>query len=144
MKPGIIFYNEYEGFKFSKKTRIKSALANVFIEERFLKEVHLGIIILSDDELLKYNKEFLNHDYYTDIITFTIEDEDDLLEAELYLSLDRIKENAHSIQVDFIQEFYRVLIHGTLHLCGYGDKTTEEEILMRSKEDYYLQKEFKF
>lgn len=97
----------------------------------------ISIIFCSDDYLLEVNKEYLDHDYYTDIITFdyTINNE---VSGDLFISIDRVKENSTTFDVTFQKELYRVLVHGVLHLCGYGDKSVSEEKIMRSKEDFYL------
>jgi len=96
----------------------------------------LNIIFCSDDFLLNINQEYLNHDYYTDIITFDYSS--DKVEGELYISIDRVRENAKDLGISFNHELHRVIIHGVLHLCGYKDKSEEEEKLMRLKEDTYL------
>jgi rRNA maturation RNase YbeY len=99
----------------------------------------ITFIHCSDDELLEINKQYLYHDYYTDIITFDLrEDPDAPLEADLFLSADRIRENAQDNKVSYEDELKRVMIHGILHLCGYGDKTAEQVAEMREKENYYL------
>ncbi len=95
-------------------------------------------VFLSDNELLKMNQEHLNHNYYTDIITFDLSNKENTLEGELYISIDRVKENATTYKAPFELELYRVMIHGILHLVGLGDKTKEEEIEIRKKEDEYL------
>ena len=101
---------------------------------------HIGEInfIFCDDEYLhKINLEFLEHDTYTDIITFDYSVGDELI-SEIYISVERVKENAHDFSDSFDEELHRVLIHGVLHLCGYKDKSDEEEAIMREKENYYL------
>lgn len=99
----------------------------------------INLIHCSDDELLEINRLYLNHDYYTDIITFDLRDDPHApLEADLFISIDRIRENAQENQVTFEEELKRVMIHGILHLCGYGDKTAEQVAEMREKENYYL------
>ena len=117
---------------------ISSWILNTFHEESITKKIELSIIFCSDNALLAINKQFLNHDYYTDIITFPIEETATVFEAELYISIDRVKENAQDLSKIFQNELHRVIIHGVLHLCDYGDKTTEEIKIMRSKEDYYI------
>ncbi|MFT6808787.1 MAG: putative rRNA maturation factor [Saprospiraceae bacterium] len=107
------------------------------IEEEAKELASLNVIFCSDEFLLKINQEHLNHDYYTDIITFDYNTEE--IEGELYISIERVRENAISLGVSFEHELHRVIIHGVLHLCGYGDKTDEEEKTMRSKEDFYLE-----
>ncbi len=96
------------------------------------------MLVLGDDEWLRcYNVKYLNHDYYTDIITFDYSTKD-LISGDLLISVERVEENATLNNVAFILEFHRVVVHGVLHLCGYGDKTHAEANQMRQKEDYYL------
>ena len=99
----------------------------------------ITIITCSDDYLLEVNKKYLDHDYYTDIITFDYT-EDNCISGDLFISIDRVGENAEVAGVSFLDEFKRVCVHGVLHLCGYKDKTKDEVIEMRSKENYYLDK----
>ena len=94
-------------------------------------------IFMSDDGLLKVNRDFLKHDYYTDVITFDYV-KGKTISADIFVSLPRISENAILHSKDFNSELHRVLAHGLLHLCGYNDKTDEEKIEMRKKEDFYL------
>jgi probable rRNA maturation factor len=114
-----------------------------WVEAIFRKEgkglSRLDYIFCSDTYLLDMNKQFLQHDYYTDIITFDLSDNKTALTVgEIYISVDRVKENAAIHEVSFGDELLRVMAHGALHLCGYGDKTKREITLMRSKEDQYL------
>ncbi len=97
----------------------------------------LAIIFCSDNYLLNVNIEFLNHNYYTDIITFNY-CENSIISGDLFISIERVKENASKFNTTFKHELYRVIFHGILHLIGYNDKTEDEKILMRSKEDFYL------
>ena len=97
----------------------------------------LTIIFCSDDYLLKVNQDFLEHDFYTDIITFDY-CSDNLVSGDLFISVDRVIENAQEFNVTFKQELHRVIVHGVLHLCGYLDKTVEEETIMRQKESESL------
>ena len=97
----------------------------------------LGIVFCSDEYILQANKQFLQHDYYTDIITFDYR-EDDVIGGDLLISVDRVKENAGDLKVSFTNELNRVVVHGVLHIIGYKDKADNEEKLMREKEDYYL------
>ncbi len=92
----------------------------------------------SDDFLLKINRSYLQHDYLTDIITFPLSTQPEIISGEIFISIDRVRENASALQTAFEQEFARVLIHGVLHLLGYDDQTDEEKLQMRAKEDYYL------
>ena len=97
----------------------------------------LNVIFCSDEYLLEMNRTHLKHDYYTDIITFDYCDAD-VVSGDLFISVDRVKENATSFSISFMDELHRVCVHGLLHLCGYGDKSDEDEILMRAKEDEML------
>jgi rRNA maturation RNase YbeY len=104
----------------------------------------LNIIFCSDDYLLNINKQYLNHDYYTDIITFDLSDsKKGPLAAELYISYDRVKDNAHQLKTTTAKELHRVIFHGLLHLLGYKDKLTKDQIVMRQMEDKLLAKYFR-
>jgi len=96
----------------------------------------INIIFCSDEFLIRLNKKHLAHDYYTDIITFQYEKEP--IEGELYISIDRVKENAQERKTPYLSELHRVIIHGVLHMIGYGDKSEQEQKIIRSKEDHYL------
>lgn len=97
----------------------------------------ISFIFCSDDYLMSINQQYLDHDYYTDIITFDYV-ENDLISGDIFISVDRVNDNAEKFQVSFKNELNRIMIHGVLHLCGYKDKAVEEKKLMTSKEDYYL------
>ena len=99
----------------------------------------ISVIFCSDGYLLEMNKKHLNHDYFTDIITFNYV-EDDVISGDLFISADRIRENAGKFNVTFLEELYRVILHGILHLVGYNDKTSEEKKVIKDKENYYLGK----
>jgi probable rRNA maturation factor len=99
---------------------------------------HISFNFCSDEYLLKMNQKHLKHDYYTDIITFNFVEEKEI-SGDIYISVDRIKENAKLNNAKSTkQELNRVMIHGVLHLCGYNDKTSKQSTTMRAKEDYYL------
>lgn len=97
----------------------------------------IGVVYCSDSYILNANKQFLDHDYFTDIITFDYR-EGDIISGDLLISIDRVKDNAVAIGVDWTHELNRVMVHGLLHIIGYADKSSDEEKLMRSKEDFYL------
>lgn len=97
---------------------------------------NLNYIFCSDDYLLEMNKKHLNHDYYTDIITFPLSENP--IAADMFISLDRISDNAISLENSFENEFKRVLVHGLLHMIGYNDKDDSSKQIMRAKEDHYL------
>ena len=105
--------------------------------ERILWNSEFGLCFCSDDFLLEINQQFLDHDTLTDIVTFDYT-EGTILNGEIYISTDRVGDNAKDFNVTFETELLRVIIHGLLHMCGYGDKTEEEKLQMRSKEDEYL------
>lgn len=97
----------------------------------------LNVIAMTDDALLQINQEFLNHDTFTDIVTFD-DSANGFISGELYLSIDRIRENAASLDTLFDEELHRVIIHGVLHLLGYGDKSREDATVMRERENEWL------
>lgn len=97
----------------------------------------INYILCDDEYLLKVNQDFLDHDYYTDIITFDYV-KGKTISGDIFVSLPRISDNAKTLVKDFNSEFHRVLAHGILHLMGYKDKTEEEITVMRQKEDFYL------
>lgn len=97
----------------------------------------INYIFCDDEHLLQVNRDFLQHDYYTDVITFDYV-KGKTISADIFVSLPRISDNAKSLSKDFNSELLRVLAHGVLHLCGYKDKSEDEILEMRSKEDYYL------
>jgi len=101
----------------------------------------ITIIFCTDEELLELNKQHLSHDYFTDIITFNYND-GKTLSGDLFVSTDRILDNAKKLEVPFTEELHRVCYHGVLHLVGYNDKTDADCLLMREKENYYLNKLF--
>lgn len=123
-----------------KRTELKS-----FIESLFKKEkkqlASLNYIFCSDQRLLEINRQYLQHDYFTDIITFELSADAATL-GEIYISIDRVRDNAKSLGVSFKSELHRVIFHGALHLCGYGDKKKEEQVVMRQREDYWLGRYF--
>ena len=113
-------------------------LKNIIFEEE-KKVGDINYIICDDEYLLKINQDYLQHDYYTDIITFDYV-KAKIISGDIFVSLPRVEDNAKHLGKDLNQEFHRVLAHGILHLCGYKDKTEEEQSAMRAKEDYYLSK----
>lgn len=98
----------------------------------------LSYIFCSDSYLLVINQQYLEHDDYTDIITFDLSSSPKEIVGEVYISIDRVKENAHELSVSFNTELHRVIFHGALHLCGYKDKSIKDASVMRFKEDKYL------
>lgn len=133
----IQFRSADRGLQLGGKTRLKSFLVTLFKKERVGLQ-YITYIFCSDAFLLKMNKDFLQHDYYTDIITFGLSDKGVPVEAEIYISIDRVKDNAKTLGISFSDEVCRVIFHGALHLCGYKDKKKSEIAVMRAKEDQYL------
>ena len=137
-----IAFHELVPVSVKDKRKLKSYIYTLFKKEgRLLNS--MDIIFCSDAYLLEINKHHLQHDFYTDIITFDLSDvKNGPIMAELYISIDRVKENALFIKTSFSNELHRVIFHGALHLCGYGDKGKKDIVLMRGKEDEYLESYF--
>lgn len=135
----IKFFEEDIQFKLSSKTKIKDWIKNTIIEEGYSLGA-INYIFCSDQYLLQINIDYLSHDYFTDIITFNTSDSDSIISSDIFISVDRVKENSSINGISFIEELMRVMIHGVLHLIGYNDHTDEDVLLMRSKENYYLEK----
>jgi probable rRNA maturation factor len=134
----IRFFTEDIAFDLPQKQKVRkwlNALANA--ESCVIGD--LNYIFCSDDYLLDVNRQYLDHDYYTDIITFDNSESEERLDGDIFVSIDRVQDNAQALGVAFEVELRRVLAHGLLHLSGYGDKSEAEERTMRAKEDFYLQ-----
>jgi probable rRNA maturation factor len=133
----IQFLGQRQGLKNIDKAVLKSTMKALCAQHDH-KFIHLTFVFLNDEELLQMNKDFLLHNYYTDIITFDLSDEThNTIDGEIYISTDRVKDNAHldpSLQIAFL----RVMFHGILHLCGFKDKTAKEKAIMRQKEMQYI------
>ena len=130
---------------------IRSSLRNtdnlkLFIESIFRKEQRrlssINYIFCSDRTILEINKKYLNHDFYTDVITFNFSPNNATITAEVYISLERVRDNAKKLGVSIKSELHRVLFHAVLHLCGYNDKKKKDLEQMRKKEDLLLSQYF--
>lgn len=133
--PEIQFFIETE-FTLSSEQELQHWLIDVLLSEA--KELgYLNFILLSDDALLEMNKNYLDHEYYTDVITFDLSNSD-IISGEIYISIDRVIDNANELNKEVDDELHRVMVHGLLHLVGYDDKSPEDKELMTSKEDKYL------
>ncbi len=110
------------------RSRLKSFLPSIFKKEK-KQLAELQYIFCSDDYLLSINKQYLDHDYYTDIITFDLSEPSQPINAEIYISVDRVRDNARSFGTTLKKELHRVIFHGALHLCGYGDKASRKRRL---------------
>jgi len=137
--PKINFFTEDINYTLKQKTKIRSWITATIAEEGYqLSE--LNFILCSDAYLLRINQDYLQHDDYTDVITFDNSEELKTIVGDIFISVDRIKENAQQFGSDSLTELCRVMIHGTLHLLGYKDKTKAAKTQMTAKEDYYLTK----
>ena len=132
----MIDFNYETEFVLDNEEAIANWISNVITSEN-KKEGEINYIFCDDEYLLEINKEHLQHDYYTDIISFdyTVGNE---INGDMFISVDRVKENAQDFNVSFDDELKRVIVHGVLHYCGYKDKSEEDELLMRNKEDEKL------
>ncbi|HVU57210.1 MAG TPA: rRNA maturation RNase YbeY [Puia sp.] len=126
----------------SNRTQLKSFIASLFKKEK-KRLGKINYIFCSDDYLLEINRQHLQHDYYTDIITFGLSEPGQPIQAEVYISIDRVKDNAGRFKVLLKEELHRVIFHGALHLCGYKDKKPKDQGIMRKMEDKYLKAYFK-
>lgn len=133
----IQFFNEDVEFKVPNPRKTKLWLKSIIESEGFELN-QINYIFCSDEYLLSVNQQYLNHDFYTDIITFDNSDEEQTIEGDIFISIDRIKENAEQLSKVFNEELLRVLVHGVLHLVGYDDHEHKDELLMREKEDFYI------
>jgi rRNA maturation RNase YbeY len=136
----MILYNNIDiKYTLKDKKKIKEWILKSLEEEK--KGVNfISFNFCSDKYILKLNNSSLKHNYYTDIITFELNQKNEEIEGDIYISIDRVKENAKVLNESIINELHRVIIHGVLHLCGYKDKSSKESKMMRNKENYYLNK----
>lgn len=125
-----------------ERRRLKTFLIALFKKEKTPLQ-SLTYIFCSDEYLLGINQQFLQHNYYTDIISFDLAAKGQPVEGEIYISLERVLENAKNLNQSFTKELHRVVFHGALHLCGYKDKSAKDIVIMRKKEDGYLNQYFK-
>ena len=133
----IYFFNENINFLLKKKKIIRNWLTNV-IEYEDNRIGNINIILCNDDFLFRLNQQYLQHNTYTDIITFDLSEEAESVEGDIYISLDRAKENAKKFNQTLDSELSRLMVHGLLHLMGYTDKTKVQKKMMTEKEDFYL------
>jgi len=135
----ITFQNEDIVFVLKEKRKHKKWLSKIALKEKF-EIFELNYIFCSDEHLHKINLEYLNHDTYTDIITFDNSEDkkSKKIEGDIFISIERVRENAKSYKTVFPDELNRVMAHGLLHLMGYKDKSSKDSVLMRSKEEEAL------
>jgi rRNA maturation RNase YbeY len=136
-KERIYFFAEKIEFILPEKGKTREWIKEIITKEnKNLGEINF--VFCSDKILLKVNVKYLNHKFLTDVITFDLSEKVNTISGDIYISINRVKENANSFQSNFLTELKRVMSHGLLHLIGYNDKTDEEKVIIRQKEDYYL------
>ena len=133
----VSFRSADRTLRLTGKTQVKDFIVSLFKKEKQALAC-ITYVFCSDAFLLQMNRDFLQHDYYTDIITFSLSEKGEPVEAEIYISLDRVKDNAQTLGRPLSEETLRVIFHGALHLCGYNDKKKSEIAIMRKREDQYL------
>ncbi len=133
----IKFFTEDTSYQLRQRSEIRTWLKNIAKKEKY-SILELNYIFCSDEYLLQMNRDFLDHDYYTDIITFDNSEVSGKIEGDIFISIDRVKDNAQQQKTSLKDELHRVLVHGLLHLTGYKDKTSKEQEIMRKKEDSSL------
>ena len=136
MKGSNISFYSVGTFSLKTEAAVAACIKAIAAEES-RKVGDITFVFCDDNYLLKINKEFLDHDTYTDIITFDYSAGNEMI-SEVYVSTTRVEENAKKYKQTFENEIHRVIIHGVLHLCGYNDKAEEEKQIMRDKENHYL------
>ena len=136
----ISFFSEDIEFTLKDKAKVRNWIGDTIKSEGLKRVGELSFVFCSDAYLLDINKQYLNHDTYTDIVTFDSSEEEDVISGDIFISIERIRENAEKFAVTERDELHRVIIHGVLHLCGYYDKKKEDKELMTAKENEYLAK----
>lgn|SRR3546814_539824 len=133
----IHFFTEDTRYQIKEKLPLKRWIKTTIAAEGF-KIGEISVVLCSDAYLLEINKQYLQHDTYTDIVTFDNSEQEDTIAGDIFISTERVQENASKFGVPVRDELHRVIIHGILHLCGYGDKGKEDKKRMTEKEDFYL------
>jgi len=138
----IRFFNEDTDYALKDKQNIRKWIADTVKAEGFRRIGPLNIVLCSDAHLLDINQQYLGHDTFTDIVTFDSSEEESVIAGDIFISVERVAENAQKFGVAERDELHRVVIHGVLHLCGYPDKKKEDKEQMTAKENAYLAKRF--
>jgi len=133
----IHFYFENVDLNLRNRKKLKAFINRLIIKEN-RQLAGLSYIFSSDKALFEINRKYLKHNFYTDVITFDLSTSSKEILADIYISADRVKENAQTLKLSFKEELHRVMFHGLLHLCGYNDKTDNQRRVMRSRENFYL------
>ena len=128
-------------FHFTQRTSLKDFLVSLFKKEGTDIDA-VNYIFCDDAYLLEINQQYLNHDTYTDIVTFELQERGEPVLSDIYISIDRVKANAQTFKTSFTHELHRVIFHGALHLCGYKDKKKDQAQQMRTMEELYLNRYF--
>lgn len=136
----IQFFSEDIDFLLKEKQKVREWIGQTIKEEGFKRVGELSFVFCSDAYLLEINKQYLDHDTFTDIVTFDSSETEDVISGDIFISVERTNENAEKFNVSTRDELHRVIIHGVLHLCGYYDKKKEDKAMMTEKENYYLSK----
>ena len=140
-KTKVHFFSHDIPTRLKNRTTLKHFIESIFKKE--LKNLDsINYIFCSDKAVLEINKKYLNHDFYTDVITFDLSTDHKAICAEVYISIERIRDNSKKLGLTIKSEFHRVLFHAALHLCGYNDKKKKDEEVMRKKENELLAKYF--
>ena len=138
----VHFFFDNVSLSLKNRGKLKRFIGSIFTREG-QKVGRINYVFCNDRTLLEMNRHYLKHDFYTDILTFILSCEGEEIVADIFISIDRIRENAKVLKVTLKQELHRVLFHGALHLCGYNDKLAMERKSMRQKEDFYLSRYFR-
>lgn len=136
-KASVNIFTEDTNYNLKDKRKIKAWINSAITAEGYIL-AELNFIFCSDEYLLRLNQDYLKHDTYTDVITFDNSEELKTIVGDIFISIERVKENAKELNVPTAAELCRVMIHGTLHLLGYKDKTKSSKLLMSAREDHYL------
>ncbi len=138
----IYYYEEGISSGLTQKRKLSAFLKDLILAHLNIRKISINYIFCDDAYLLEKNQQFLNHDTFTDIITFDLSEQKNELVAEIYISIERIRDNAQRFEVEYIKELHRVIFHGALHLCGFKDKKKSEKTLMTAWENDCLKKYF--
>lgn len=139
----VHFFEQEVSAKLKNKRKLSAFLQSlIHAKKSDVEEVELNYIFCNDDYLLEINQQYLDHDTFTDIITFDLSDHEAMMNGEIYISTDRISDNAKKFETTYQKELHRVIFHGALHLCGYKDKTAAQKNEMRQQEDNCLKAYF--
>lgn len=138
-QPSIFFFKERIKFRLSKRKQLKDWILEIIKKEGYSIS-NINFIFCTDSSLRKINKQYLDHDYFTDIITFDNSVLKKTIEGDIFISIDRVIVNSKKFTSSFNDELHRVMAHGVLHLIGYGDKTKSQKTEMKTREDFWLKR----